>query len=117
MSLYLVCGDRHWVDGSLIRRTLAELPSGSGIIHGGCTGADELAWRSAIDLGLDIIVIKAQWERYGRSAGPRRNCQMLDLKPVEVIAFHDNLSNSKGTKHCVSEANRRGIPVRLVTHG
>jgi len=38
---------------------------------------------------------------------------MLDEKPDLVIAFHPNLAESKGTKDCVNEAKRRGIPVEV----
>jgi hypothetical protein len=38
---------------------------------------------------------------------------MLDLNPELVIAFHENISNSKGTIDTVTEAKRRGIPVEV----
>lgn len=40
---------------------------------------------------------------------------MLDEKPDLVVAFHDALHRSRGTKDCVEEAQRRGIPVRVFT--
>ncbi len=39
---------------------------------------------------------------------------MLDTKPHLLIAFHDDLSQSKGTKHIVCEAKKRGIDVEVI---
>jgi hypothetical protein len=56
---------------------------------------------------------KADWSKLGLAAGPARNHQMLDQQPDEVWAFHDDMGRSKGTRECVNEAARRGIPVRM----
>lgn len=54
-------------------------------------------------------------DRHGRSAGYRRNVQMLDrLAEVPhryVIAFSNG---SRGTQHTIDHARRRDIPVRVV---
>jgi hypothetical protein len=56
-----------------------------------------------------------------RAAGPERNRAMLDRLDQAaggrlVVAFHDDLNHrSKGTRHCATEARRRGYPVALVT--
>ena len=39
----LVTGSMHWTDADAIRRELTQLPHGSVVIHGDCSGADELA--------------------------------------------------------------------------
>jgi hypothetical protein len=39
---------------------------------------------------------------------------MLDMSPDLVLAFHNNIKESKGTKDCVSEAARRGILVEII---
>jgi hypothetical protein len=40
---------------------------------------------------------------------------MLDTKPDLVIAFHEDIESSKGTKDCIKEARRRGIAVDVVS--
>lgn len=60
--------------------------------------------------GYPLIEIPADWTTYGKAAGPIRNRQMLDLNPDIVIAFHNDITSSKGTKDTVTEAKRRGIP-------
>ncbi len=39
---------------------------------------------------------------------------MLNTKPDLVIAFHNNLEESKGTKHIVNVARKRGIDVEII---
>lgn len=109
MFLVLVCGSRDWKDRDIIRARLEKLPGGTVIMHGECRGADMIADSVASELGFDLIRVPAMWEAYGRSAGPRRNRLMLDLKPNLVLAFHEDIHRSKGTIDTVREARRRGI--------
>ena len=59
--------------------------------------------------------MRAEWQRYGKGAGPRRNDNMLNEHPALVIAFHNDLAKSKGTADTVRKAQKRGIAVRVVT--
>jgi hypothetical protein len=111
----LVCGDRYWNNRILFWVRLTQLPEGTVIIHGNAAGADTLAADVAKRHGFEVIAFPADWKRYGRAAGPIRNRQMLDEKPDLVIAFHNNLSKSKGTKDCVEEAERRGIDIEIIS--
>ena len=81
-------------------------------ILGDAKGADTLALRACKALKRKHIVECADWERYGKVAGPIRNGAMLDHEPDLVIWFSDNLEASKGTKNCVKQAEERDIPVR-----
>lgn len=111
----LVCGDRYWNNVPKIKERLAKLPEGTLILHGCCRGADTLAGLAAMVLGLPIQTFPADWEKHGLAAGPIRNRQMLDEKPDLVIAFHPDLSKSKGTADTVREAEKRGIAVEIVS--
>lgn len=110
----LVCGDRNWSDRQKIVDRLRLLPPNTLIIQGGARGADRLARNVAVEVGFLFEEFPAEWEVYGRAAGPIRNLQMLDTRPDLVIAFHSNLSSSKGTKHTVVNARLRGIPTEVV---
>lgn len=117
--LILCCGDREWSNFDVVYRELAALPPGTKIVHGACRGADTIAGIVARDLGLPVQGIPADWDKWRRlgrpkAAGPIRNREMLDKKPDLVLAFHDDLSRSRGTKDAVEEARRRGIPVKVV---
>jgi hypothetical protein len=71
-------------------------------------------------IGYDAIEffyhgVKANWEKYGKAAGPIRNQEMLEFgKPNLVLAFHNDIANSKGTKHMVSIAEKAGIATFVV---
>ncbi len=110
----LVCGDRNWTDRRIIFKRLFDLPADSIIIEGGANGADLMAREVALDLGLEVVEFPAAWKKHGKSAGPKRNIKMLDTNPHLVIAFHGDLSKSKGTRHTVREARKRGITVEVI---
>ena len=114
----LVCGDRKWRDRSMIFHTLrshfSEIPIT--IIHGDCRGADRIAGEIAEDLGYTVAKVPADWNKYGRAAGPIRNKQMLKFKPSLVIAFHDNISRSKGTRNMIIQTIQAGIDFEIYTY-
>lgn len=121
----IVCGDRNWTDVERIESVLEELHEDVNelaVIEGGAKGADRAAWQWAArnrKNGVGWIHCPANWETYGRAAGPRRNQEMLDYllqarqqgHAIEVLAFHDDLENSRGTKDMVSRARRAGVTV------
>ena len=114
----LVCGDRQWSDRQTIYRILLPYATQTPpvtIIHGGARGADTLAGQVAQELGMEVRAVRAEWQRYGRGAGPRRNENMFNEHPALVIAFHNDLAKSKGTADTVRKAQKRGIAVRVVT--
>ena len=114
-SRVLVCGDRDWKARSLIHRYLAYMKIDV-VIEGECRGADRLGKYVAKELGIIVLPFPAKWAEYGRAAGPKRNQQMLDEgKPTLVLAFHDDIQSSKGTKDMIKRANKAGIPVWLVS--
>ena len=112
--IVLVCGSRDWTDEGLIAQWLGELPPNTTVLHGDCRGADRIAAKVAKRLGLKVRAFPADWERHGKAAGPLRNRAMLDEGPALVLAFHEDLERSKGTRDCVEEARRRGITVEVI---
>jgi hypothetical protein len=113
----LVCGSRDWTDRVLIRSTLASLAEVDVVIHGAAPGADRLAGEVARELGIPVLAFPADWDKHGRAAGPIRNAQMLrEGRPHLILAFHDALEHSRGTRDMVAKAKRAGRPVRLITH-
>lgn len=107
----LVCGSRTWDDQELVFNWL-DATKPDLLIHGGARGADRIASDWAGYHHVPEIVMAPEWEMYGKSAGIKRNNQMLDLGPDSVLAFWDG--RSKGTKHTIDEAHRRGIPVKVI---
>jgi hypothetical protein len=123
--LVLVTGDREWSNRDEIWRAFQSLPSNTVIIHGAARGADLLADSIATEFGFLALPNPAHWkhndpawvvvhgpcapncpEIVGRAAGVLRNKFMLDTyNPDLLLAFHKNLSGSRGTKDMV----RRGV--------
>lgn len=113
--IVLICGDRNWDNFKVIENFILTLPKGTTIIEGDCRGVDKISGYLARKHGLEVIAVRAKWEIYGLAAGPIRNKEMLDkYKPDLVVAFHNNVENSKGTKNMVEQAAKAGIEVRLM---
>jgi len=111
----LICGSRTFVNYDTILGFVKTIPEGSVIIEGEAKGADKLARYAAEECGYEddrILKFPADWDKYGRAAGPIRNKQMLtEGEPTHVIAFSDDLANSKGTKNMCSTAIAASVPV------
>ena len=115
--IVLVTGDRDWKDRLLIKQHLSKLPPDTTIIEGGARGADSLARSVAKELGLEWREYPANWKEHHRAAGPIRNRKMLkEEDPDRILAFHDNIEESKGTKDMIKISKKAGKPVKLVSH-
>jgi len=111
----LVCGSRHFQDYDLLKKTLDEHEI-TEIIHGGARGADTLSSNYSRGRNVPVRVWPANWEVYGRRAGPIRNSQMLkEGQPEYVIAFRG--PESRGTQNMIDQATKAGIPVRIIDIG
>ncbi len=80
------------------------------IVSGCASGADALGERYALENGFKVEKHPADWDTYGRSAGPRRNKQMAEVSDY-VICFWDG--ESKGTKSMIDYAHKCGKPVKI----
>jgi hypothetical protein len=107
----LVCGGRHYRDNGAVFGRLNILHADKGIaviIHGSATGADALAEKWAVANDVPIMALKADWNAYGRAAGPIRNRKMLtEGRPDLVLAF----PGGDGTADMVRQAEDRGFLV------
>lgn len=112
--IILVTGDRNWANEEIIAKAL-EANSPSLVVEGGARGADRIARMVCTRLGIPFLEIEADWNKYHRAAGPIRNREMLKQGPTLVLAFHNNLTVSKGTKDMCKAAIKVRIPVRLYT--
>jgi len=115
MYKILVCGSRHWNDWEKMKTRLDLFGPDISLILGDAKGADLMAEQYARGHKIPFMVFYADWKRQGLAAGPIRNRKMLDEKPDLILAFHENIAASKGTKDCVNEAARRGFHVEIVT--
>ena len=121
----LITGDRNWTDYDFILEVLSRFKDKSVLlIHGDCRGADKLAGKAARELKFEVDSHPAEWDKYGRGAGPIRNTEMvkqaakLESEGLEVyvLAFHDNIETSRGTPHCINQSKNHGLNVELYSH-
>lgn len=80
------------------------------IVSGCASGADALGEKYANENGLKIEKHLANWEKYGRSAGPRRNKQMAEVSDY-VICFWDE--KSKGTRSMIDYSIKLDKPIKI----
>jgi len=80
------------------------------IVSGACKGADLLGERYAAERNYSIKQFPADWRRYGKSAGLKRNIKMAAYADF-LIAFWDG--KSKGTKHMIVLATQAGLKVKV----
>ncbi|PHS51899.1 MAG: hypothetical protein COB01_08845 [Lutibacter sp.] len=73
-------------------------------------GADLLGEKYAVEKGFLLTKFPADWKRFGRAAGPKRNEQMANYADA-LIAFWDG--KSKGTKHMIELAKQYGVKKKL----
>lgn len=83
------------------------------IISGGARGADKTGEKYAQDEGFALEIYPAQWKKFGKRAGYRRNEQMAEVADA-LIAFWDG--SSKGTKHMIDIMNEKNLLVRVVEY-
>ena len=98
----LICGSRNWSNYDIILQTLADECIACSdnievVIEGECRGADLLGRRAAEELGIPVLQFPADWKKYGKWAGYKRNRQMLvEGRPDIVLAFQ--IGQSQGTQ-------------------
>lgn len=80
------------------------------IVSGGATGVDAMAERYAKENSFPFELFSADWNRYGKSAGPKRNEQMVQVADY-VIAFWD--FQSRGTKSLIEFTKQYNKPLRI----
>lgn len=81
------------------------------IIEGGAAGVDAIAKQYAISRNMLFTEVKAEWDKFGRSAGPIRNGKMAEMSDF-CIAFY---RGSNGTASMINEALKRKKQVYLVS--
>jgi hypothetical protein len=122
MLRVIICGSREFADQDLMAQALTELKDWAGgnpmtIVHGKARGADSLADSLARVLIPDVVIEPhpADWNYYGKSAGPIRNAEMVSLGADLGLAFYIEGVDSRGTNGCVALMESAGIAVKRYT--
>lgn len=84
-----------------VRTFVKRLPLDTVLISGGADGVDSWAAEAAQDHGLNTVIIRPNWKKYGKYAGLRRNNEIV-LAADDVVAFWD--MHSRGTWDTIKKA-------------
>jgi hypothetical protein len=79
------------------------------VISGAASGADTLGEKWAMRHGIPVERFVAQWEKHGKSAGYKRNAEMVAVADAAVVLWD---GESRGTRHTIGLAKEAGL--RLV---
>ena len=106
-----IVGSRNYPDLEKVREFVRDLSQDDIIISGGAKGVDETAEDEARKLGMEVISIPAEWNKYGRRAGLMRNDLIVAMADL-VVAFWDGVS--RGTKYTIDKAKEKNVITQVL---
>jgi len=117
MFRVIIAGGRDFADFELLERTMDNLLANSvddvQVICGMARGADSLGGVYAAKKKYSVQYFPADWDKYGKAAGYKRNEQMAQNADA-LVAFWDG--ESRGTENMLDIAANKGIPVRIIRY-
>lgn len=109
-----VVGSRHCVDRervfALIDAWIAANGRPAQIVSGGASGVDAAAELYAQQHCISLQVMRAEWARFGRRAGPRRNALIVEAA-THVLALPSR--TGRGTQDTIAKARAVGKPCQV----
>jgi glycerophosphoryl diester phosphodiesterase len=107
----IVAGSRTIGEFMVVNYALQQCPwTISEIVSGRARGVDSLGEEWANRNRVPVKFFPADWDRFGRSAGYRRNAEMAEYADA-LVAVWDG--ESKGTGHMIDLAKRNGLQVMI----
>ena len=106
----IIAGSRDITDEKVLFRALLKIPWDiTVVLCGMAKGADALGFNYGASMeGVALEKYPAKWEKYGRSAGYKRNIEIAENADA-LVALWDG--KSKGTKHMIDIAISNGLIV------
>ena len=117
-NVLAVVGSRSYATNSLASRKAeeiieAEIEKGYDVLtSGGASGPDSWGKVVADKLGIDTKIFYPNWNKYGRSAGFKRNKDIIAYSSM-VLIFWDG--ESRGTSHDIDLCKEMGKPYKVYT--
>lgn len=108
----IIAGSRHIDDYNLVSQAIED--SGfeiTEVVSGGCRGVDKLGEKWALGHGIPIEHFQADWQNFGRAAGPVRNRGMAQYADALIALL---TKDSKGTKDMIKQAHIYGLKIFIV---
>ncbi len=102
----IIAGGRDYRFTSKDIERLNTLENITEVVSGGAKGADTEGEHWAREQSIPIKVFKADWNQYGRGAGPKRNQAMADY--ADAVAL---FPGGKGTENMFKHAQKIGLVI------
>ena len=80
------------------------------VISGCARGVDTFGEQYAEEHGIPVERHPADWERFGRSAGPRRNQEMAQCAEALIAVLYPG---SRGTENMIQQAKAAGLKIHV----
>lgn len=112
----IIAGGRDFMDFELLYTSCKKILGNKEVeeIVSGCAkGADRVGEKYAEFNKIQIKKFPAEWDKYGKAAGYRRNKDMAEYADA-LIAFWDG--KSKGTKHMIDLATANKLEVHVIKY-
>jgi hypothetical protein len=112
-----IIGSRTFNDYELLKEVMSDYLNRDNelncelVVSGGAKGADKLGERWAKENNIKTLIFYPEWDKYGKSAGFRRNQDIIKNSDM-VVAFWDK--TSKGTKSSIDLCVKSGKIVKIV---
>ena len=125
MTRVIIAGSRQFNDYKLMLNTLDEFGvhlintiDPVEIISGHAPGADTLGEKFAKAYGYPLKIFPAEWNKYGKAAGPIRNEKMAKYASGAdrgiLIAFP--VGESRGTRNMIKLAEQYGLEIHIINN-
>ena len=110
MFKLIIAGSRSIKDYRIVEKAVKQLPIEDEyeIVSGHANGVDKLGERYAREYNINLIIFPADWDKYGKSAGYKRNEEMAQYADG-LLAIWDG--ESKGTRHMLNLAKQYGLRI------
>jgi hypothetical protein len=123
MIRIIIAGSRKFNDYSKMLNKLDELGThllatmdDIEIVSGHASGADTLGEKFAEAYNYPLKIFPAEWDKYGKAAGPIRNEQMAKYAAEAdkgiLIAFP--MGESRGTRNMIKLAEQYGLEIEVI---
>jgi hypothetical protein len=108
----IIAGSRDFNDYELLKKETDafignEKPE---IVSGTARGADKLGEQYAKEKGFKLKLMPADWNKFGKSAGYRRNEQMAAYADSCIVFT----LGTKGSQHMIDVATAKGLKLKVV---
>ena len=113
----IISGDLNYLNYNLLEKTcdfMLSKISNIEIINGGENGADYLGRKYAKKRGYTYEEFPADWSKYGKGAGYKRNCELINKADCIIVFWN---GRDKHIKHMINTSNKKRLQTKIVKYG